>query len=291
MFYEDTYAFEGGTEYCLMGRWTGDLKGNEWEWFVHNRILGSKIKWFLCEFLNLPSGAKTEADDTCETFLPVGSWRPVEDNNKLFCCWASVKSQEFLNLPQVWKKLIRDVTGKVMAKSPILIHSVKLLHFYYKREIQGKQVIWQWHQLGLWSSVLSFQFTRREESLFQKRLAGLPSLPNIKMSLIFQTSPCILYIVLYLHPVDLWKQKTRKVTLLGGGWISLLITLKDKTGNVILKCSTQNEVMVSKNPVKPQSEIVCQQSKQRAGTIPASGSRVQLTVSESQFCCAYSRAS
>lgn len=72
----------------------------------------------------------------------------------------------------------------------------------------------------MWSSVLYFQFTRREESLFKKRLAGLPSLPNIKMSLIFQTSPCILYIVLYLHPVDLWKQKTRKVTLLGGEWNS-----------------------------------------------------------------------
>lgn len=66
---------------------------------------------------------------------------------------------------------------------------------------------------------------------------------------------------------------------------TLLITLKDKTGNVILKCSTQNEVMVSKAPAQPRSEIVCQQNKQRAGTIPASGTGVQLSVTPSFAVC------
>jgi len=59
---------------------------------------------------------------------------------------------------------------------------------------------------------------------------------------------------------------------------TLLRTLKHKTGDVVLKYSTQNEVMVSKAPAQPWPEIVCQLSKQRAGPIPASESRVQCSM-------------
>lgn len=135
------------------------------------------------------------------------------------CCWASEKSQEFLNLPHVWKNVLE----------------LLLL------------------------------------------LSGLHSLLNIKMNLIFQNLLSLLYIVFYLYPVELWKHKQDRLL----SWVEneiLVITLKDKTGNVILNCPTQNEVMVSKARAQPRSEF---ESKQRAGTLPASGSRAQLSLNSS----------
>lgn len=173
-----------------MGRWRCHLKGNKWEWFVRNRLLISKIKWGLCEFLNLQVVQK-QRRMMLVTLLPVGGWRPVEDN-KLFL----LSIREIPNLPQVWNNLrcYRKSYSKIASLDSLSKAVAFLLQMWSTRETGYLAVA----PVGLWSSVLSFQPS--------KRLAGSHTLPSIKMSLIFQTSPYILYIVLYPHPTDLWKQ-------------------------------------------------------------------------------------